>query len=69
MEDLLFVISCFSSAVFNVLSLSLNFGISAKVYLGVDLFGFSCLGLSILSGLVCLFPYQVREVFSHYFFK
>ena len=57
----------FFLAVFKILSLTSD--ILIITYLGVDLFGFILFGtLCVLDFSVCFLP-QVREVFSHYFFK
>ena len=52
-----------------LLIFSLIFAILIAVYLGVILFGWSCLGLSVLSGPGYLFLSQVTEVFSYYIYK
>ena len=63
------VTNFFPLAAFKVLSLCLTFGILIMMCLGVVLFGSSCLGLSVLPGLVCLFPSQDWEIFFLYFLQ
>ena len=48
--------NCFSHAAFKILSLYLTFGILLWCVLEWASLGPSCLGLSVLPGLVCLFP-------------
>ena len=50
----LYVTNCFSPAAFKILSLT--FGILVMMCLGVVSLGPTFLGLSVLPGLVCLFP-------------
>ena len=56
MGTALHITLCFSLAVFKILFLFLTFGILIMMCLGVVLCGSTCLVLSMLPGLVCLFP-------------
>ena len=60
---------CFSLVAFKILSLSLTFGFFIMMCLGVVLLQPSCLGLSVLPGLVHLFLSPKQRSFFHYFFK
>ena len=64
---MLFVI--FSLVAFNVLSLSLIFVSLITMCLGVFLLGFILPGTMHFLDLADYFLFQVREVFSYYFFK
>ena len=48
--------NCFSLGAFKIFSLSLNFAILILMCHGVHFFGSICLGLSMLYGLLYLFP-------------
>lgn len=56
MGGLLYITSCFSLAVFEILSLSLLFGILIIMCLILDLFWFILFGALVLSELGCQFP-------------
>ena len=55
LRELLLVTLCLFLTVFKILSLSLTFGILIMMCLDVVLLGPTCLGLSVLPGLGCLF--------------
>ena len=65
----LYVTSCFYLDAFNVVSLSLSFDILIIMCLDVGLFGFLLFGTLGLLELDVSFLPQVKETFSHYFFK
>lgn len=52
-----YVTSCFSLVAVKILCLSLSFDILIIMYLCLDSFGLSCLGLFLLPVLGCLFPF------------
>ena len=68
-EASLWITNCFSLAAFNILSLSLTFGSLIMICLGVGLFASTCLGLSVLPGLACLFPSPNQGIFLSLFFQ
>ena len=68
METPLQVTICSSLAAFKILSSSLTFGILIMMCLGVVFFGSNYLELSVLLGLVCLFPSPNQGCFLSLFF-
>ena len=69
METPLKVNNRFSLAAFEILSLSLTFGILIMMCLGVGLFASILFGRLCFPSLHVYFLHQIKEVFFHYFFK